>query len=53
MRDQIGEVQYLIGVTEDMTERKAVEEQLRQAQKMEAVGNLTGGRRARFQQPAH
>jgi PAS domain S-box-containing protein len=43
VRDQNGEVQYLIGVTEDMTERKAVEEQLRQAQKMEAVGNLTGG----------
>jgi PAS domain S-box-containing protein len=43
VRDQNGEVQYLIGVTEDVTERKGVEEQLRQAQKMEAVGNLTGG----------
>jgi PAS domain S-box-containing protein len=43
VRDQAGEVQYLLGVTEDMTERKGVEEQLRQAQKMEAVGNLTGG----------
>jgi PAS domain S-box-containing protein len=43
VRDQDGEPQYLLGVTEDMTERKGVEDQLRQAQKMEAVGNLTGG----------
>ena len=43
VRDQHGEPQYLLGVTEDMTERKGVEDQLRQAQKMEAVGNLTGG----------
>jgi PAS domain S-box-containing protein len=43
IRDQNGEVQYLLGVTEDVTERKGVEDQLRQAQKMEAVGNLTGG----------
>ena len=43
VRDQNGEVQYLLVVTDDITERKGVEEQLRQAQKMEAVGNLTGG----------
>jgi PAS domain S-box-containing protein len=43
VRDNNGEVQYLVGVVEDVTERKSVEDQLRQAQKMEAIGNLTGG----------
>jgi PAS domain S-box-containing protein len=43
IRDANGEAQYLLAVVEDMTERKGVEDQLRQAQKMEAVGNLTGG----------
>jgi PAS domain S-box-containing protein len=38
-----GVPQYLLVVAEDITERKAVERQLQQAMKMEAVGNLTGG----------
>jgi len=43
VRSPDGTPKYLISVIEDVSERKAIEAQLRQSQKMEAIGNLTGG----------
>jgi PAS domain S-box-containing protein len=43
IRNEQGVPQYLLGVLEDVTESRAVGQQLQQSQKMEAVGNLTGG----------
>jgi PAS domain S-box-containing protein len=43
LRDENGQPLYLAGTLHDVTERRQTEEQLRQAQKMEAIGNLTGG----------
>src|SRR4051812_28599407 len=43
VRDQSGKTLYMTGVCLDVTERKQVEERLRQAQRMESVGQLAGG----------
>ncbi len=43
VRDSKGYVDYLISVVQDITVQKLQAEQLSQAQKMEAVGQLTGG----------
>jgi PAS domain S-box-containing protein len=41
--DERGRLAGHVGVVEDVTERRSMEEQLRQSQKMEAVGKLAGG----------
>lgn len=43
VKDEKGKIKYYDGIIEDITERKHLEQQFFQAQKMEGIGRLAGG----------
>jgi len=43
VRDTTGEILHFEGTVQDITERRELEQQLRQMQKIEAIGRLAGG----------
>jgi two-component system, cell cycle sensor histidine kinase and response regulator CckA len=43
VRDEQGQIRHFVAVKEDITEKKRLEAQLNQAQKMDAIGMLAGG----------
>jgi two-component system cell cycle sensor histidine kinase/response regulator CckA len=43
IKDESGHITHFISIQEDVTQRREIEEQLRRAQRIESIGQLTGG----------